>query len=224
MPPSTTREGSVATSSPFLEYPPSVANRNFVVFDAICRIYGFPLCSAVGRNSKKRVLQGKGKERGTLVREPRARGFLTGDLACYAFSIVRETGTGFRTMSSTGDVLCTYAQSSSSFSREASRFTLQLRRMFWYPGRTRSDNPRNPCKSISPCMEKLSDSTSMSRAAAMHTISTGRQEASAERTVSTAFGPTFEPSNTGGSSPSRTNGEFRDASSAPAPYKPWIFV
>ena len=33
----------------------------------------------------------------------------------------------------------------------------------------------------------------------------------------TAFGPAFAPSNTGGSSPSRTNGEFRDASSAPAP-------
>jgi hypothetical protein len=62
-----------------------------------------------------------------------------------------------------------------------------------------------------------SESTLMSRAAALYMIPTVRHEASAERTVSTAFGPAFAPSNTGGSSPSITNGEFRDASSTPAP-------
>src|SRR5262245_23525568 len=53
---------------------------------------------------------------------------------------------------------------------------------------------------------------------------TVRQDESAWRMASTAFGPSLVPSSTAGSSPSRTNDDLRVASSWPAPKNDLIVV
>ena len=132
---------------------------------------------------------------------------------------MKVIGTGLRTQSSIGDVFSTYLHNSSISSRDASESIFIFIRIFEYPGRMVSDNQRNACKFKSPSISKLRDFTLIPRAAELYTTPTDKQEPIACSNDSTAFGPLFSPSRTGGSSPTNIKGVSRLSSSVLAPVK-----
>ena len=90
------------------------------------------------------------------------------------------------------------------------------------PLRYESSSPVAPRASRTPSSVELTSVSVTLRAAATLTIVSVRQPASACSRNSAGFGASLWPNRTGGSLASTSNGSSREASSWPAPQKPWI--